>query len=157
MIKIMDDFELGTCIKSLDREVLYQNELCLETCGAMVGRVCEKGCMASYSPILGMTLVKNSQVEDNIVDAVIINDGKKLTTLLYSNKKTEEEKEIENNRLQSFGLSKSEITIFLKVQDGKKNSQIIKELFISKSTLKTHLNNIYKKLPASYEQYKNRR
>jgi len=32
--------------------------------------------------------------------------------------------------------------------EGKSNSEIVKLLFISKSTLRTHLNNIYKKIPA---------
>ena len=153
----MDELELGTCIKNFDRKVLFQNDLCLKTCGDIRGEVCNKGCMANYSSVSGMTLIKNSVVDQNEVDAVVINDGKTLTTLLYPNKKSEEDKGNERATLLSFGLSKSEMTIFLKVIEGKQNIQIIKELFISKSTLKTHLNNIYKKLPNGYQQYKNRR
>jgi predicted DNA binding protein len=157
----MNELELGTCIKNLNREVLSQNDLCLKTCGEMVGTVCSKGCMSSYSQISGMTLIKNSIVDNNTVDAVVINDGKTLTTLIYLSAKSEEEIEaeiiVEKNRLTAFGLSKSEITVFVLVLQGRKNSQIIKELFISKATLKTHLNNAYKKLPEYYQQYKNRR
>jgi hypothetical protein len=153
----MNELELGTCIKNVSREVLSQSDLCIKTCGEMVGTVCTKGCMASYSPISGMTLVKNSIVDNNIVDAVVINDGKTLTTLLYLNARSEEEVVVEKNKLISFGLSKSETAIFILVLKGRKNSQILKELFISKATLKTHLNNGYKKLPEYYQQFKNRR
>jgi hypothetical protein len=153
----MDELGLGTCVKSAEREVLYQNDLCLKTCGSMEGKVCTKGCMANYSPVAGMTLIKKSVVDASIVDAVVINDGKTLTTLIYQSSNNEEEKKKENEKLLSYELSKSELVIFLKVLDGAKNSQIIKDLFISKSTLKTHLNNIYKKLPTDYQQYKNRR
>lgn len=153
----MDEQELGTCIKNAEREVLFQNGLCLKTCGDMAGQVCTKGCMSIYSPVSGMTLIKNSFVDNHTVDAVVINDGKTLTTILYLNEKSEDEREKENAHLLSFGLSKSELAIFVKVLEGKKNAQIIKELFISKATLKTHLNNVYKKLPENYQQYKNRR
>ncbi|MDD4972897.1 MAG: helix-turn-helix transcriptional regulator [Bacteriovorax sp.] len=153
----MDELELGTCVKSADRKVLFQNDLCLKTCGSMEGRVCTKGCMVNYSPVSGMTLVKHSVVDNFIVDAVVINDGKMLTTLIYPNIRKEEERKKDSEMLLSYELSKSELIIFLKVLEGEKNSQIIKDLFISKSTLKTHLNNIYKKLPENYQQYKNRR
>lgn len=154
---MMNDLKLGTCVKNQNREVLSQDDLCKNTCGDMVGAVCSKGCMFSYSQLSGMTLFKNSIVDNNTVDALVINDGETLTTLIYLNIKSEEEIDAEKKKLYSFGLSKSEVSIFILVLEGKKNSQIIKELFISKATLKTHLNNGYKKLPEHYQQYKNRR
>jgi hypothetical protein len=152
----MNELKMGKCIKDTSGEVLFQNELCIKTCGDMNGAICSKGCMDSYSPIRGMTLIKNMKVDNNEVDVVLINDGITLTTLLHYNEINEEVRVKETAKLLSFGLSKSELTIFLKVLDGKKNSQIKTELFISKSTLKTHLNNIYKKLPEIYQQYKKR-
>ena len=156
--------QLGVCVKKLDQEVISQNDLCQETCGNMIGKICEKGCMSNYvSPVSsdinlneGMTLIKNSVVDENIVDAVVINDGKTLTTIIYSLE--EKMKSIDQNQeqLKNFGLTKSEITIFTMVMQGSKNSQICKSLFVSKATLKTHLNNIYKKLPASWHHYKKR-
>lgn len=148
--------KLGTCIKNIKKEVLFQDELCLEVCGKMLGAVCDKGCMSNYAGLSGMTLIKNSENENNIVDAVVINDGKTLTTLFYMKNKNEEARKEEIERLKSHGLSKSEMSIFILVMDGWRNSQIAKELFISKGTLKTHLNNIYKKLPENYQKYKNR-
>lgn len=153
----MEESKLGTCVKNSEKEVLFQNEICLNSCGDMMGQVCTKGCMSSYAPIPGMTLIKNSEVDNGLVDAVVVNDGKTLTTLIYPHSKSEEEIRKERAKLLSFGLSKSEITIFLLVMMGKRNSQIQKELFISKATLKTHLNNIYKKLPESFQEYKKRR
>lgn len=153
----MDNHELGTCIKNTNKEVIYQNDICIKTCGEMGGIVCEKGCMDSYLFTPGMSLIKNSQIDNNQVDAVVINDGKTLTTLIYPYIQNEEDQQKEKEKLLSFGLSKSEVTIFLAVMMGKKNRDIQKQLFISKSTLKTHLNNIYKKLPESFQQHKNRR
>lgn len=153
----MENLEIGTCVKNSNREVIFQNEVCIKACGNMSGQICEKGCMNSYTPSPGMTLIKNFKVDDTQVDAVVINDGKTLTTLLYPYLQDEEELNKEKNKLESYGLSKSEVNIFILVMAGKNNRAILKKLFISKSTLKTHLNNIYKKLPESFQQYKNRR
>lgn len=43
-------------------------------------------------------------------------------------------------------LSEREIALILLIQQGKANKEIATELFISLSTVKTHINNIYKKL-----------
>lgn len=153
----MDEMEIGTCIKDKEKVVLFQNNICLHTCGNMEGKICTKGCMESYAAVPGMTLIKNSEVDNKLVDAVVINDGKTLTTLLYEHTPSELDLKKEKAKLLSFDLSKSELTIFLLVLMGKRNTQIEKELFISKATLKTHLNNIYKKLPENYQQYKMRR
>ncbi len=151
---------LGLCIKNKDKEVLYQDQKCLDSCGDMRGQICTKGCMESYATVPGMTLVKNSKVNDGTVDAVVINDNQKITTLLYhhnQNVHNEEEEKLMRAKLISFGLTKSELAIFLKVLKGARNTEICQELFISRATLKTHLNNIYKKLPDSFQQYKLRK
>ena len=158
------DDNLGLCIKKLNREVIFQNKMCLNSCNDMVGIICEKGCMKTYYILAdaestlneGMTLVKNSIVNEGVVDAVIINDGKTLTTMLYS--LGDKMKVINQNQeqLKNFGLTKSELAIFKMVMEGLKNSHICKILFISKATLKTHLNNTYKKLPLSWHHYKKR-
>lgn len=153
----MESLHLGLCKKNSDRKVIFQDEMCLSICGNVTGQVCDKGCMSAYVPTQGMTLVRNSSVENSVVDAVVINDGSSITTLLHSKAKTPEEIQADERKLTTYGLSKSERVIFLLVMKGKMNSQIQKDLFISKATLKTHLNNIYKKLPENYQQYKKRR
>lgn len=152
----MNEIRIGSCVKKISGEVLFQNELCVKICEDMTGAVCNKGCMLSFSPIKGMTLMKEIIIGNNEVDVVIINDGFNLTTILHPNQLNEEVRANEIAKLLTYGLSKSELNIFIKVLDGKKNSQIKSELFISKSTLKTHLNNTYKKLPDVYQKYKNR-
>lgn len=152
----MDELKIATCIKNQNKEVLFQDNLSIRLCGNLVGQVCDKGCMKAYACIPGMTLIKNSTVEENIVDAVVINNGQTLTTLVYPHDETYFNVETEKENLIELGLTKSEVNIFLMVMQGKNNFQIAKELFISKTTLKTHLNNIYKKLPSEYEQYKHR-
>ena len=43
-------------------------------------------------------------------------------------------------------LSKRELEVFRELVTGKTNAEIMAALFIEKSTLKTHINNIYRKL-----------
>lgn len=50
----------------------------------------------------------------------------------------------ENNRLQS--LSERELEVFNLLINGNSNKQICERLFIEQSTLKSHINRIYKKL-----------
>lgn len=160
MNEIMEKIELGICIKNQNKKVLYQDEKCIKNCGDMKGEICSKGCMESYAAIPGMTLVKNSKVDENIVDAVVVNDNSQLITLLYQHNPHEslaEDDKIMRAKLISYGLSKSELAIFLRVLKGFSNADIAKEFFICKATLKTHLNNIYKKLPESFQLYKKRR
>jgi DNA-binding CsgD family transcriptional regulator len=153
--------QLGVCLKTQEKKVVYQNESCLKTCGDMRGEICNKGCMESYAPVSGMSLMKNYCVangaETDVVDAVVINHQDMLTTLLYHHNLSDKEDTHLREELLSFGLTKSELAIFSRVLKGAKNSEIIKEFFISKSTLKTHLNNIYKKLPENFQQFKKRR
>ena len=46
-------------------------------------------------------------------------------------------------------LTTQERTIMVKISEGKSNKEIATELFISLSTVKTHINNLYKKLEVS--------
>lgn len=160
MNELNAELNLGICIKNKEKKVLYQDQQCIESCGDMQGLVCNKGCMHAYAAVPGMTLIKNSVVDNGTVDAVVINDSKQLTTLIYSRSQqvlNEDDDKLMRAKLISFGLSKSELAIFLKVLKGHRNAEIMQEFFISKATLKTHLNNIYKKLPESYQQFKMRR
>ena len=146
----------GICIKSQNEIVEFQNTECKTLCGHMVGRKCEKGCMSRYSKAnsnsvfdQGYQVLKNVDTDGHIVDALMINDGKNLTTILF-----DRTKEVNNqlDHLEQFRLSKSEMAVIEKFLYGFKNIDIAKQLFISKSTLRTHLNNIYKKLPEKVKQ-----
>lgn len=155
--------ELGICVKDLEGRVLEQNDNCIGKCKYLVGEICNKGCMANYEKNSlksfqnGMTLFKNIEVDNGLVDAVIINNQNTITTLLYDqgNRKNLIEEDI--RELENCNLTKSEMVIINFVLNGLKNKEIMKKLFISEATLKTHLNNIYKKLPAKWQLLKNRK
>lgn len=92
----------------------------------------------------GLRLFRNVEVPLGRADAVIINDGVELTTLLF------EKQELIKRQvayLASFSLTPTEVEVMRKVLVGMKNQEVADALYISKSTLRTHLNNIYKKIP----------
>ena len=76
---------------------------------------------------------------------VLLNDGENIITLVYP---VTDKHSRELEYFKDKGLSKREYEIVEMVVRGMTNSEIVKNLTISKATLKTHLNNIYKKLPA---------
>lgn len=147
--------KIGLCIKDLDKKVLFQNQTCKKLCGERVAFYCETLCMKSYTPNTklpssaeGMKWVRVEK-KDQIYDAIIINDGNRILTLLYS---LAEKIEREIEFLKSYQLSAREIEVMLQVLRGLTNIEISKILFISQNTLKTHLNNVYKKLPVAVVQ-----
>ncbi|MEN0058941.1 MAG: helix-turn-helix transcriptional regulator, partial [Bdellovibrio sp.] len=97
----------------------------------------------------GMKLFKAVEVEGHRVDALIVNDGSQITTLLYPLDEDQEKFKKQEVYFRERGLTKSELRIMQMVMQGMTNANIAQKLFISKATLKTHLNNIYKKLPSS--------
>lgn len=148
--------KLGLCIKDLDKKVIFQNTNCIKTCGSMVGTVCGKTCMQIYKQVEecaavseGMKLFKGTEVDGHRVDALIVNDGEQITTLLYPLDEDQDKFKKQEAFFKERGLTKSELRIMQMVMQGMTNATIAEKLFISKATLKTHLNNVYKKLPAS--------
>ena len=49
------------------------------------------------------------------------------------------------------------MTVMELILKGLTKKEITKKLFVSDATIKTHLNNIYKKLPTKWQLLKNRR
>jgi len=161
---IEDDFspEVGICLKDAEKKVLFQNEPCIQACGEKNGTICEKSCMSGYSPQGSLPgLAEGAQVRSvrkssgESFDAVIMNDGKKILTMLFPlNGKIELGIEF----AKAHGVSKRELEVFHLVLGGFSNSKISQKLRITQATLKTHLNNVYKKLPEdSIQELKNRR
>lgn len=147
---------IGICIKTTDKVVLYQNSTCQRTCGNAQGKVCEMGCMADYARSRlgeifdeGIRVKKNLKLDDGLIDAVIINDGEQITSFLYyKSRKLEAELAVFKQRK----LSETETTIMEFVLQEYSNQTIAKKLHISISTLKTHLNNIYRKIPSELKK-----
>jgi ATP/maltotriose-dependent transcriptional regulator MalT len=142
---------MGLCVKDGTGVVLHQNKHCLQSCGNQISKICSTGCMklrsvsgscAAFNE--GVQLFRSEELGGEYYDLVLIDNGSSLTTLLYPLDK-KYRKEIEF--LSQFHLSPRELEIVSYLIRFEKNSDIAKELKISKATLKTHLNNIYRKLP----------
>ena len=54
--------------------------------------------------------------------------------------------EIDENKVQELGLSDREMDVLRLISDGLSNHEIGEELFISESTIKTHVSNLFVKL-----------
>lgn len=148
--------KLAICTKDFKKRVLFQNENSIQICGPMLNQQCQRACaeiypMTAECPTLteGMRFYKGINIENRRVDALMFNDGQTITTLIHSPADEQDKQKQQIAFLKEKGLTESEIRIMKMVVQGFTNSNIAEELFISKATLKTHLNNIYKKLPAS--------
>ena len=74
---------------------------------------------------------------------------------LYINKKslrkknlTSESNSIDPDKIAALGISKREYEILLKIDEGLSNREIASELFVSESTVKSHVSNLFVKLDA---------
>ncbi|WP_299313125.1 response regulator transcription factor [uncultured Aquimarina sp.] len=57
-------------------------------------------------------------------------------------------KEIDHEKIKSIGLSKREYEVLCEIALGLSNKEIAKKLFVSESTIKTHVSNVLVKLDA---------
>jgi DNA-binding CsgD family transcriptional regulator len=142
---------LGVCVKDHYGRVLYQNFPCLRACGNRQGTVCADGCMGYYQPsktceafTRGAQIFSGITVGTETYDAVLVSSETALTTLLCPVGSRESEALA---FLSRYGLSRRELEILELVAAGETNAAITRRLCISRPTLKTHLNNAYKKLP----------
>lgn len=147
---VLNSDTLGICIKSIDGQVGFQNSMCLKACGQRMGMVCEDGCMRLRQiekcdkSETGTQMFRGKKVGEFICDVVIINDGKQLITLLVD---LAEKIQTDCGHFARYNLSPREQEVIKHVIAGDTNAMIASKLFISKATLKTHLNNIYRKIP----------
>ncbi|MFS4460310.1 helix-turn-helix transcriptional regulator [Bdellovibrio sp. HCB2-146] len=145
------DSKLGICIKDNSRTVTFQNEACKEICGNHEGQTCSKICSHLLAKVpdfvQGMHLHRSQKIDETRVDALITRTPDQILTLLYPLDSQEALQKKQEEYLTELGLTKSELNIMKHLLSGRSNAEIAEMLFISRSTLKTHLNNIYKKLP----------
>lgn len=163
LFQFQDNQKVGVCVKTLGGEIISLSGACNRVCNQKIGDVCTKGCMTLYPQLPecaalneGMSHQKNVSLDGVNVDAVIVNDGRHLTTMIYTLEVDQDKLRKQEEYLRDKGLTRSEIRIMQMALDGMSNAQIAEKLFISKATLKTHLNNIYKKLPPIVKQMKNK-
>ncbi len=141
---------IAVCVKNDDKEVLEQNELCRQICGDCLGEVCEKGCMslfaqddASQWKDWGSRVYKNSHIHDAFFDVTLLLSGKNIITFLQPLKDKYEQALA---YYQGKGLTRRETEVVSLTIRGVTNIDICESLSISRATLRTHLNNIYRKL-----------
>lgn len=154
----------GSCVRDIKSgEVFERNSASFNICGEK--EVCEssKICREIFESVKdclplnsGVSLKKNVQLASGVeVDVILIPEGENIRTLVFK-RDSQDTLEGKKKFLEDHNLTKSEISIMLEVLMGKTNQQIADQFFISKATLKTHLNNIYKKLPAGLRPHQNR-
>ena len=144
---------LGFCLKNSENVVVSQNSLCEKICGNQAGQMCSKLCSSLLEEIppisQGMHLHKDQVIENDRVDVMIAKLAEQNMTLLYPLESQEVYLNKQADYFKSYRLTKSEISIMLMAMNGMTNAEIAEKLFVSRSTVKTHFNNIYRKLPAS--------
>ena len=141
---------LGVCIKDSNGKVLQQNDLCLKICGNCLGKVCTVACMDLYAKDKsqqwqdwGSRVYNNSFAHDAYYDITMLCSEESLITFLQPLK---HKHKAAVDYYKKLGLTKRETEIIRYVIKGASNTDICQRLSVSKATLKTHLNNIYKKI-----------
>lgn len=147
------DGGIGVCIKSRDWKVLKQDDECKEICGDRIGTICQDGCTHACGsrpefPQLkeGVHTLPNTKIDGQRHDAAVFVTPEQVVTFVYP---VENKKARELAELKALGLSPRELEISGLALDGRTNREICALLYISLPTLKTHLNNIYRKIPES--------
>lgn len=146
----LNNSQVGCCVKDHNKKVLFQNNDCLKVCGDQLGQTCSEGCMELYAndhtqqwKDKGSCVYKNSYMHEQFFDVTVLcSDSHLITFLQPLNDKHEAALAFYRNA----GLTKKELAIITAVIQGKSNAEICELLFISKATLKTHLNNVYRKV-----------
>ncbi|MFD2563734.1 response regulator transcription factor [Aquimarina rubra] len=100
--------------------------------------------LSKYSLISGNTSIEFIIAGIAIVFFVIgVIINKKV---LHQNKSIS--KEIDHDKIEALGLSKREYEVLCEIASGLSNKEIAERLFVSESTIKTHVSNILVKLDA---------
>lgn len=138
--------QLGWCEKDLYQRILKQDRRCIQWCGRRTGQVCSDGCM--QAPLIqshGTQVKRVTTPHGQVVDAVILRNAECLVTVLnpWPTGKWDE-----SALPGTQELTARESQILALIQRGASNRAIQLELRIRPSTLKTHLNNLYRKLPS---------
>ncbi|MCW8931197.1 MAG: LuxR C-terminal-related transcriptional regulator [Gammaproteobacteria bacterium] len=154
----LTDSNIGFCIKNKKKKVVYQNDICTSICGALKNKTCVIGCMELYEKDQsqqwkenGSCVYKNTYVHKQFFDITVLVSDDQLITFLQPLK-------VNHQQAMAFyedkGLSEKELNVITHVIQNHSNESICKLLCISKPTLKTHLNNIYRKVREHGEEPK---
>ncbi len=142
---------IGVCVKNKDGFILERNSIVNQTCGSFCGQIClnklkeQKGENFDASLKRFNLFPKVTTQENHIADIVVTEVDDKIVTMIYP---LDHEIADHVKKYEKYDLTASEFRIVSYLVKGHSNQKIADLLFISKSTLKKHLNNIYKKIPA---------
>ena len=151
--KYVSDNNSIICVKETGGKVLYQNQACTDLCGDMIseGQPCEKNCMLRYTREAdcpereeGTQYFPCEEIENNFYDILFINDNKTLISILYTLK---QRFAADLNYFTQYDLTPKELQVVSQIIKRIPSKDICNTLNFSQGTLKTHINNIYKKLP----------
>ncbi len=150
----------GLCIKTLEKKVLYQNESCKKRCGDQIGKICIEGCLRDIKnlhtapAVQGFSLVSpTGSYQDNqeAIVALVVNDGSHLITLQCPVQETISQVVEE---LKKEDLTAAEMAVVKLRLQRLSNKEVAKLLFISHATVKSHLNNIHRKVrPPTWQRF----
>lgn len=140
---------MAVCVKDRNKRVLSQNDYCRELCGERVGETCETGCMELYAgdrtqqwKDWGSRVYKNACMHGGFFDVTLLCSTENIITFLQPLKDCYE---MALAYYREKGLTKRETEVISLTIRGISNSEICKALSISRATLRTHLNNVYRK------------
>jgi len=140
---------VAVCVKDPDKRVLSQNDCCRKICGERQGERCTIGCMELYARDeaqqwkgWGSRVYKNSALHDGFFDVTLLCTADNIFTFLQP---LAEKYQMANAYYQDKGLTGRELEVVSLIVRGVSNPQICETLSISRATLRTHLNNVYRK------------
>lgn len=160
--KTLDFNEVGICMTDASKKVIHQNKRCKEICGDQIDHSCSlcqrpttQDTQTSPDPFLSSAAIQpfTQTLINNILCDVckVQENGQKELTIFYPTEQLSTEFE---SLIKDAGLTTQETKIATLLLKNHSNLDIQNTLNITKATLKTHLNRLYKKCPAvkSYRQ-----
>jgi len=145
----LDAGEIATCVKDSEKRVLSQNDYCRKICGERQGEVCETGCMELYARDTrqqwkgwGSRVYKNSILHGSFFDVTLLCSAGNIITFLQPLK---DKYDMALAYYRNKGLTRRETEVVSLTIRGVSNPEICEQLSISRATLRTHLNNVYRK------------
>jgi len=140
---------IAVCVKDTAKRVLSQNDCCRDICGDRRGETCTTGCMELYAGDAarqwkdrGSCLYQNSYFHGGFFDVTLLCTAESIITFLQP---LADRQRMAQAYYREKGLTGRELDVVSLIIRGLSNRAICESLAISRATLRTHLNNIYRK------------
>lgn len=148
---------IAICVTDLDRKILFQNTESVSVCGARPHTNCPSSvfgtCKIPLEDVnshLGVRQCPGDRINNRLYDVFMVNTGKNHITFSIP---LTEMMENEMAKYKQHNLTHREVEIVGLVLLKKSNQDIGRILHISENTVKTHLKNLYRKLPVQERKY----